>query len=198
MILTHGANSIGGGGIPTEVTIGEHTYPVVQIGNQLWTAENLIYLPNGIAFTSNSSFTDAPEAAQYNNQSGYNYCGLIYNGNCVSILNAVLPTGWHIPYKADYINLIATYGIDNLCASTLWNPPGANGTNLSIYPYGFRGKGSNANAFDGYGYQVRYLTSDNVGGTNAYGMINLTINSYDAPNVWYHWGGYVRIVKNLT
>ena len=87
--------------------IGGREYPVVKIGNQLWMAENLDYKPTGVTIGTNAWY--------YNNdEQTYGYRGLLYSWNGVSAVidSNSLPSGWRVPSKADFDNLVLTVGSD--------------------------------------------------------------------------------------
>lgn len=124
MILTHGSNSLKWeGSHQNEVEIGGRLYPYVQIGNQLWLAENLDYkfsyngnqLPIGGSGTPNT-----PAAWYYNNDEatygidGTYKCGLLYNWYAAKYLDdnkaTLLPSGWHVPTLSEWLNLASFVG----------------------------------------------------------------------------------------
>ena len=155
MILTHGANSIGTGSSGPKITIGEHDYNYVLIGNLLWTVQNLDYkYADGIV---------GSEAKYYNNDeatygwNGKRY-GLLYNQTAVNDLNNYLVDGWHVPTLIDFNNLISAVGGSNsgnkLKSETEWAGDG-NGTNES----GFNAFPSGtffSNAFHDIGYVATF------------------------------------------
>ena len=103
MILTHGANSIKRG---LSVEIGGKSYPVVRIGDQYWTTENLDWAPDGITICSNAWYYDNNEATW-----GWNgrKCGLYYNGPARVALNskiAELGNGWRVATNNDFTTLL--------------------------------------------------------------------------------------------
>lgn len=112
-----------------------NVYQTVEIGNQVWMAENLKYLPSVVGpatgseitgFTSESYYyvydydgTDVTEAKATAN---YNTYGVLYNWNAVmagesetnanpSGVQGVCPTGWHLPSDAEWTQL-ANYFVD--------------------------------------------------------------------------------------
>ena len=95
----------------TSVEIGGRSYPVVQIGNQLWMAENLDYKWSGLNIGINPN---VQSAVYYNNDeatygiNGYK-CGLLYNSNATDYLESnkstLLPSGWRVPSLTDFTTL---------------------------------------------------------------------------------------------
>lgn len=101
------------------LVIGGRQYKTVKIGNQVWMAENLDFLPEGIELHDSFDLTAAqsdfyePVAWYYNNDKATaqsRNCGLLYNSEAVDYLvtntNTLFP-GWHVPTKADIDVLIA-------------------------------------------------------------------------------------------
>ena len=122
------------------VNIGGRDYKVVQIGNQLWMAENLDWKFNTLNFRDSSNnpldTTTAIQAAYYNyDESTYgvngNKYGLLYNWYAVDYLNQHLvelgiPDGWHVPTRSEY-GTLAAGGSDagtKLKSSTGWDNSG--------------------------------------------------------------------------
>ena len=160
-------------GMFLSVTIDGREYKVVQIGNQLWMAENLDYvfdyegnpLPVG-----GSDITVTTPAAWYYNNDKTNYgidgtykCGLLYNWYAAKYLHdnraTLLPDGWHVPSSSEWATLLTTAGGMNYAGPKLralnnsvtsnW-PSNWNGTD----DYGFNAlpSGSYTGGFDQYFY----------------------------------------------
>lgn len=118
MILTHGSNSISrGGSHQNEVEIGGRWYRYVQIGNQVWMAENLAYQ------TSNSSASADPSY------------GLLYPWS--DLENIPIPNGWRIPSANDVYQLVGTNGSPSTDYRTSSWSNGANTTGFSAVPAGY-------------------------------------------------------------
>ncbi len=138
MILNHGLNSLPSGIGGMTVTIGGRNYPIVQIGSQLWLAENLDYAWSGLVVGSTYSLSE-PRANYYNDdENSYgrygNKYGLLYNFAATSYLNnhnELLPSGWRVPSSSDLSNLITTAGGSNAAAKNLKSKSG--------WPSGLRG-----------------------------------------------------------
>lgn len=108
----------------TDIRDGNN-YNWVTIGNQIWMAENLKYLPSVVGPNTSSSIlplyyvygnygTNVTEAKTMQN---YNTCGVLYNwpaalaGSYSSSANpsgvqGVCPSGWHLPSDAEWTQLI--------------------------------------------------------------------------------------------
>lgn len=152
--------STGGGNTLTDSRDGK-VYQTVTIGNQVWMAENLAYLPsvNGkydyIAFATNTypsyyvsdyDGTDVSEAKATDNYATY---GVLYNwpaamvGSATSATNpsgvqGVCPAGWHLPSDAEWKELINYLGGESVAGGKLketgtthWASPNTGATNES-------------------------------------------------------------------
>ena len=110
-------------GLFLAVTIGGRDYKVVQIGNQLWMAENLDYkfeYNGGTLPVGESGAPTTPAAWYYNNNvsdygiDGTYKCGLLYNGYAALYLEAnkatLLPDGWHVPTRNEWDVLRTSIG----------------------------------------------------------------------------------------
>ena len=142
---------------PDPVTDFEgNIYETVRIGDQVWMAENLrtTKLNDGTEIrliTSDQEWylNNSPAYSWYNNDStlfSVPY-GAIYNGYVVSG-DKICPSGWRVPTKEDWNNLIQSIG-DSLTAGaklkveglSQWHYPneGAdNSSNFSALPAGMR------------------------------------------------------------
>ena len=190
------------------VVIGGRNYPYVQIGNQLWLAENLDYkfevdgsqLPIGVKGTPST-----PSAWYYNNDektygvNGNKY-GLLYNWYAAKYLednkSTLLPEGWHVPSETDWSTLSVTCGGSNSCGTKLkstteWSSGnGDDSYGFSAFPSGY---------YDG---SFRRLGDDIYLWTNeSYGMDARVINL--SPGTSLNFSGYsktygssIRLVKD--
>lgn len=108
-----------------------HVYKWVQIGNQVWMAENLAYLPavspptvgsdkNPHYYVYDYSGTDVQAAKSTLNYSDY---GVLYNwaaalagssasNSIPSGVQGICPQGWHLPSEAEW-NILSQYLVDN-------------------------------------------------------------------------------------
>lgn len=95
------------------LVLGGRSYKVVQIGNQLWTAENLDWAFDGLTLsTSESPITpsdsDTTPIAWYYNNDPATYktkCGLLYNYYAAERIESLVGDGWHIPNANDITTL---------------------------------------------------------------------------------------------
>lgn len=173
LIKTAGNKLIAGNGIfavrqkgpsvPT-VNIGGREYPYVQIGRQLWLAENLDYKWDGLGIGGSFSAYTVPHAWYYDNdearygENGNKY-GLLYNSYAMrDLVNgnvANLPRGWRVPSKSDYDALITYIGTNSgkkLMSTFGWNNSG-NGTD----DFGFTGVACGAIITTGPPYSSQYV-----------------------------------------
>ncbi|HEX2937231.1 MAG TPA: fibrobacter succinogenes major paralogous domain-containing protein [Bacteroidales bacterium] len=147
----------------TDYRDGNH-YNAVKIGNQIWMAENLKYLPT-VAKNSEGSFSlPLYYVYDYNGNniteakaiSYYNTYGVLYNwpaamagsassSTTPSGVQGVCPAGWHLPSDAEWSELTASLG-ESVAGSKLkesgtthWLSPNtnaSNATNFSALPGG--------------------------------------------------------------
>lgn len=104
-----------------------NTYPTVTIGNQCWIKENLKtskYADGSpIAnIANNSAWVSASVGAWcwYKDSSKYDpIYGRLYNWAAVNDSRNICPTGWHIPSKAEWEELIDYVGGKNVAAGHL-------------------------------------------------------------------------------
>ncbi len=175
-------------------------YRVVQIGSQIWMAENLRYLPSVAGALSGSSTTPYYYVYGYqdNNvnkakiEDNYQTYGVLYNwpaamaGSASSSSNpsgvqGVCPTGWHLPSDAEWTELTDYLGGASLAGYKLketgishWNAPntGANNeTGFTALPGGF------------YDYTSRTFMSIEGGG--GYRGVWWSATKEGLSNVWY-------------
>ena len=125
------------------VMIGGKLYKFVQIGDQIWLAENL-----------NLPFANA---SYYNNDPAQSY-GLLYRGQDMGALNDYLlenNVGWHVPTMEEIITLITNAGGDadagtHLKSTTSWDS----------------GNGDNSTEFDMKAAGIKTGSSFGYKGTN--------------------------------
>jgi uncharacterized protein (TIGR02145 family) len=151
--FSNGANLTPCSGDITSVTdIDGNTYPVAQIGNQCWIAENLrttkynngSLIPN-VTDGQAWSIATTPAWCHYENNPLYDATyGKLYNWYTVAGGN-MCPTDWHVPTDAELTTLINFLGGESVAGgkmktTTGWNPPNTAATNESGFsglPGGF-------------------------------------------------------------
>ena len=128
-----------------------NNYATVQIGTQIWMAENLktTHYKNGTAIpnvTDNAAWAALSTGAycDYNNTpANITTYGRLYNWHAVNTGN-LCPMGWHVPTDAEWTTLTTYLGGaagDKLKATTLWNSPNTGATNetdFTALPGGMR------------------------------------------------------------
>ena len=199
------------------VVIGGREYPTVQIGNQIWIAENLDWKWTGLTIGSSSPSSTNQQANYFNyDESTYgvngNKYGLMYNYPAVKYLVAntstMLPEGWHVPTSTDWTTLATNPNVNsnssNLKSKTGWNTGnGNNSTGFNAYP---SGEGYATVMGQVYTYWSREL------GTNCYYFSDSAtildkplVFSLNTSNSIYTSGEReadclynIRLVKNLT
>ena len=124
------------------------SYKTIEIGNQVWMAENLrsTQFRNGESIdevTTNSEWVGLTAAAYstYDNSTDLDAqatYGMLYNWFVVSDDREIAPEGWHVPTEQDWINLANAMGGVNSAAGALkevglahWNAPNAGANNSS-------------------------------------------------------------------
>jgi uncharacterized protein (TIGR02145 family) len=102
-----------------------NTYPIVQIGSQIWMAENFrgLHTAGGEALTGVYAYND--------NQSNVAEFGRLYTWDTALSAN---PTGWHLPTDAEWDTLAAFLGPD---AGAQLKVGGGSGFNAPLGGYRF-------------------------------------------------------------
>jgi len=134
-----------------------HEYQWFMIGNQVWMAENLAYLPS-VSPSSDGSYTDpyyyvygyqGSSVSEAKATSNYTTYGVLYNwpaamaGASSSSANpsgvqGVCPDGWHLPSDVEWTELTDYLGGTSVAGGKLketgtthWNSPNTGATNIS-------------------------------------------------------------------
>ncbi len=138
MVFTTVANTI--------TDIDGNTYRVVQIGNQIWMAENL----RTTKYNDGATITNQIDNTLWSNSTTGAYCwynndaatykttyGALYNGYAVKT-GKLCPTGWHVPTDVDFETLITYLGGAGFAGGKLketgtthWNAPNTSADNSS-------------------------------------------------------------------
>ncbi|HOY39370.1 MAG TPA: FISUMP domain-containing protein [Bacteroidales bacterium] len=119
------------------------TYKIVKIGNQVWMAENLRYLPEVVGRKAGSidtkdlkyfyvyGFNDTT-VSKAKATKNYKTYGVLYNWKAA---NVSCPKGWHLPSNAEWQQLSDFLGGDNVAGGelkeigvTLWKKPNIGAT----------------------------------------------------------------------
>jgi uncharacterized protein (TIGR02145 family) len=129
----------------TVTDIDGNVYKTVEIGNQIWMAENLktIHYANGDAIADGTGAGDIYEETDpkywfaYNdNIDNVNTYGRLYTGYTVVDSRNVCPDGWHVPSYTEWTTLIEFLGGKELAGGKLketgtihWASPNTGATN---------------------------------------------------------------------
>ncbi|HOR61199.1 MAG TPA: FISUMP domain-containing protein [Bacteroidales bacterium] len=137
-----------------------NTYRTVQIGNQIWMAENLKYLPSvvgpGTGSKTNPYYyvydyvgTNVDAAKQ---SAIYTTYGVLYNWEAAK---TACPTGWHLPSDAEWTILTNYLGGEAVAGGKLketgtthWNSPNEGATNETDFTALPGGNRANSDYFD--------------------------------------------------
>ncbi|MBI9067329.1 MAG: hypothetical protein JEZ09_08555 [Salinivirgaceae bacterium] len=186
-----------------------NNYKTVEIGKQLWMAENLAYLPAirsfGWHFYSSSDEVYFLYDYRENNVSEakitdyYKTYGVLYTW---AAANNACPIGWHLPTQKEWEKLIKHLGGEEIAGgkmkkvdTILWAVPNegaSNSSGFSILPGGF--------CFDGYlGQDAYFWSSTEIDSANA--MDRNFSNSYEGVFSFENDkrnGLSVRCIKDIT
>lgn len=153
------------------------TYKTVKIGNQVWMAENLAYLPS-VSLSTQVSIT-APYYYVYDYQgtdvtaakltNNYKTYGVLYNGPA-SLISC--PAGWHLPSDAEWKQMEMALGMIQSQA----DETGYRGTNQGEQMKATNGWSSNGNGTNSSGFSAlpggtlhrTYFTFNSVGDLGAW------------------------------
>lgn len=202
---------------------GNH-YNVTRIGDKLWMAENLKYLPEvspeGTSYTlgtkiyyvyDNNSDNVRGALATVN----YHTYGVLYNWTAAmnaeessnenpGTTQGVCPSGWHLPSASEWDELFNQLGGPMLSAGKLkdmgtsnWTGPNSNATNetgFKALPAGMHGDGSGFNSLNTYAY---FWSSTENSEFSAYNY-RLIYNSVRSDKLFLGkgYGFSVRCIKN--
>jgi uncharacterized protein (TIGR02145 family) len=144
-----------------------NVYKIITIGNQLWMAENLSYLPVVNEPATGSQTTPLYYVYGYSGgsvseakaTSNYTTYGVLYNWPAAM---AACPSGWHLPGRAEWIQLSNFLGGENVAGGKLkesgtshWlnpNEGATNATGFTALPGGLRDVNGIYGNIGRYGY----------------------------------------------
>jgi uncharacterized protein (TIGR02145 family) len=178
----------------TECKDGDNNYyPVVQINTQLWMAENLVTtryndgtaIPNITGNTAWAALTTGAYSDYNNTHANSTIYGRLYNWYAVDNNEAtkvasnggknVCPTGWHVPFEAEWITITTFLGGEFVAGGKLketgtthWTTPNTGATNetgFTALPGGIREISGSFNVIGNYGC---WWSSTDYSPTNAY------------------------------
>jgi uncharacterized protein (TIGR02145 family) len=186
-----------------------NVYSTVTIGNQVWMAENLRYLPSVVGSAKSSNVTpyhyvydyEGTDVSSAKATANYISYGVLYNWPAAI---SASPPGWHLPRDREWIELIDYLGGEDIAGgklketgSTFWLSPNAGATDeygFTALPGGYRVE----RAYFHYIGIVGYWWSATDGGTDYAWLHGL---KYDDTDVWRNislkvFGLSVRCVKD--
>jgi len=163
----------------TVTDIDGNVYKTIQIGAQIWMAENLktTKYRNGDPIsnvTVDAAWTalDTGAYCWYNNDAiTYKATyGAIYNWYTVNDSRNIAPTGWHVPSHAEWTVLTTYLGGESVAGGMLaetgishWSSPNLNATNSSGFtalPSGLRGNNGSFYDVGGWWSSTEFTWSD--------------------------------------
>ena len=204
----------------TVTDVDGNTYKTIQIGTQIWFAENLkttkyrngVVIPN---VTDNNEWANNTTGAycSYNNNTA-NDCpyGKLYNWYAFSNSNNLCPTGWHIPSDSEWNILLTNLDLNNnpLTGSTIaggkmkntgtryWSSPNTGATNSSGWSGLPGGDRNNNGTFNNIQVNGSWWLSTNAfSNTNAiYGDLYFQTAIFAKGNYNKAFGLSVRCIKD--
>jgi len=197
-------------------------YRSITVGNQVWMAENLKYLPSVTGPGTSSSTSACYYVYGYNGtdvataKTSINYLiyGVLYNwyaamngaassSSSPSGVQGACPAGWHLPSTAEWTTLINSLGGAAVGGGKLketgtahWETPNTGATNeifFTALPGGYVGNGS----FYNIGSNVFWYSATAISGTDAeYRLIYAKYGKIDQGSLDKKTGLAVRCVKD--
>lgn len=187
-----------------------NVYHTITIGNQVWMAENLRYLPSVVSpetysylspcyYVYGYNGTDVAAAKATENYSTY---GVLYNW--FAAIDAC-PAGWHLPSDAEWMQLTDYLGGYTLVGGKLketgtthWNSPNTGATNeigFTALPGGYYKRDNLFRNIGSYGYWW-CATEDNFPDYVWYWLINSSESNIYRSKSYKESGFSVRCVRN--
>ena len=166
------------------IYIDGNVYETIQIGEQLWMAENLKVThynnEDEISYPSNEYFgnyDDGQYGVYDNDPANADIYGNLYNWAVVDDDRGVCPEGFHVPSDAEYTVLTDYLGGESVAGGKMkeagldhWNSPNTDATNES----GFTGLPAGYRSYSNGSYLIM--------GTNGYFWSS---SEYDSDLAWY-------------
>jgi len=194
--------------------IDDNHYRIVQIGSQIWMAENLktTRYRNGdpIPQVTDNNTWDALTTGAYchynNNEGNVAVYGGLYNWHAVNDSRSIAPSGWHVPSDAEWSTLTGYFGGDMVAGSKLKEA----GSTHWVDPYepatdeaGFTALPGGGRLYPGifllFGYNGLWWTSTQEEGTNGAWSRSMGSLSNGVGRVIDHkqYGYSIRCVRDL-
>jgi uncharacterized protein (TIGR02145 family) len=189
-----------------------NVYKTIKIGNQVWMAENLRYLPSVVGpetgpktssdltpyyYVYGYNGTNISEAKATANYSTY---GVLYNWPAAA---SACPEGWHLPSNEEWTELINYLGGERIAggklkATTLWSSPNSGATNESGFtalPAGYRKYNGTFNSIENLGFW--WSDKENIAGNTWPRILDYTDSDVSSVEIFGVEMGYsVRCVKD--
>ena len=199
-----------------------NNYRIVKIGDQVWMAENLKYLPAVVGPGTGSDSVlhfyvfgyDGTNSLKAKLSSNYDIYGVLYNwpaamNNAASStyvpsgIQGICPSGWHLPSDAEwsqlteYLRTRVAGGKLKQKGTTLWNSPNkgaSNKTGFTALPAGYR---SDNGTFVSMGEDSDFWSATEFDAHNAwFRNIHFNDNDVGRNNFKKEIGFSVRCVKD--
>jgi uncharacterized protein (TIGR02145 family) len=206
----------------TDTRDGNH-YDVVKIGNQVWMAENLAYLPSVVGPSTGSQTTpyyyvygyDGTVVADAKATTNYATYGVLYNWTAAMASSAsstsnpsgvqgVCPDGWHLPSDAEWTELTnylegtsVAGGKLKETGTTHWTSPNTGATNetgFTALPGGYRNYGGTFFNIGNYGFW--WSATDFNSNYAWYRNMGYDISDVSRSNYFKELGFSVRCVRD--
>lgn len=106
------------------LSYGGVTYRTTTVGETVWMAENLRYVPDEALLTKGIWYPDGNEDAEYVREHGMLYCFTVALGGAQAVSGApvrgICPAGWHVPY-IDELQTLAAGPDFGFTLAGMWN-----------------------------------------------------------------------------
>ena len=114
----------GGGDDSQTLSYGGVTYRTTTVGETVWMAENLRYVPDEALLTKGIWYPDGNEDAEYVREHGMLYSFTVALGGAQVVSGApvrgICPEGWHVPY-IDELQTLAAGSDFGFTLAGMWN-----------------------------------------------------------------------------
>ena len=195
--------------------IDGNIYKTIQVGSQIWMAENL----KTIRFNDASSITNVTSAYNWTRMTTPAYCwysndsasykpsnGALYNWYAVNT-NKLCPNGWHIPTKEEWTALFDNLGGKDLAAGKIqekgtnhWQSQGSDVSNSSGFtalPCGYRNDGLTDGVFGELGRGASWYSSTFDTSFSKSFAVSLFISVYSGPRLGIDYVNYSTQGKSI-
>lgn len=185
------------------------TYRTIEIGKQVWMAENLRFKTEGSFAPDNDEKNVARYGRLYTWTAAMGIPAVFSDQQVdkdIDIKNkmqgknfrGIAPEGWHIPSDKEWeelANFVAKKAKDahvKLRSSCIWQKPGRDTYGFFALPAGYR---FDSGCFCQFGKRTRFWSKNEYGSSNAY-RFGLTEESADIEGVYRSDAISVRCIKN--